>query len=364
MTRRTEEQARELLEELTLCPGIPGFEGPVRSLVTKTLEGLSNTQVSRDGLGSLLFEKSGTSSGPRIALDAHMDEVGFMVQSISENGTIKFVTLGGWWGHVLLAQRVNILTDSGTIPGVIGSKPPHFLSASERNKVQTPESMFVDIGASSRKEAEEWGVQVGDGIVPHCEFIPLKNEKILSAKAFDDRVGVGLLLETMLGLENVDHPNTTVGVAAVQEEVGCRGAVTSSHLSNPDVGIILEGTPADDTPGFPVDGRQAVFGKGPQIRFFDPTAISNRKLVRKVQEVAEANEIPIQIAVRRTGGTDAKSIHIHGRGVPTVVIGVPARYIHTHVSMIHMDDYEAARELLVALVQSLDEATVNALHED
>lgn len=362
MPARTEDQAVQLLERLTLAPGVPGQEGAVRRVVRDELSTLDGLRLEQDGLGSLVIERPGGPEGPRVALDAHLDEVGFMVQSLCEDGTLRLVPLGGWWGHVLPAQRVDVLTDDGErVPGVIGSKPPHFLTPAEREKVQTLDQLYVDIGAGSLAEAEQWGVQVGDAVVPHAEFIRFRDEKILSSKAFDDRVGVGLLVETLLGLEGLDPPNQVVGVAAVQEEVGCRGARTAAKIARPDVGIILEGTPADDSPGFPFDARQAILGQGPQIRFFDPTAISNRTLVRQVQAVAAEHDIPVQIAVRRSGGTDARSVHLHGTGVPTVVIGIPARYIHTHVSLIHLDDYQAARRLLVELVMSLDEETVASL---
>jgi endoglucanase len=245
------------------------------------------------------------------------------------------------------------------VPGVIGSKPPHFLGAGERDKVIAVDKMYIDVGASSRADVETLGVRVGDPVAPHSEWLEMGVDGVLSSKAFDDRVGVGLLCETMTALAGTSLPGTLVGVAAVQEEVGCRGAVTASAVSRPDVAIVLEGTPADDLPGF--TERQGVLGKGPQIRVSDPTALSNRRLVRWVEDVAAAADIPIQRAVRRSGGTDAKSIHLHGQGVPTVVIGVPARYIHTHAAMIQWRDYEAAFRLLLALVPSLDEEAVAAL---
>ena len=169
------------------------------------------------------------------------------------------------------------------------------------------------------------------------------------------------MVESMqqIARDHADLTASVIGVAAVQEEVGCRGAQTASAVAQPDVAIILEGTPADDTPGTP--DRQAVLGSGPQLRFYDPTAISNRSLVRHVEKVALAQGIPIQIAVRSSGGTNARSIHVHGRGVPTIVIGVPARYIHTHVSMIDPVDYAHAIQLVVAVVASLDADAVESL---
>ena len=344
----------ELLGRLSRAAGAPGAEHEVRTIVQEALRGIGD--LRHDRLGSVLSEKAGASEEPRVVLDAHMDEVGFMVQSISSEGNLGFIPLGGWWGHTLLGQRVDVVTEGGQVPGVIGCKPPHFLSPEERTKVLPLTSMYIDVGASDPHTVEELGIQIGDTVVPHAEFGEMAVPGILSGKAFDDRAGVGVLCEALRALDGLSHPNTVIGVAAVQEEVGCRGAATASALARPDVALVLEGTPADDLPGF--SERQAVLGQGPQIRFVDPTAISNRPLVRFVQAVAREQEIPVQLAVRRSGGTNAKNIQVHGAGVPTVVIGVPARYIHTHVSLIHWQDYCQAVGLVVEVVQRLDAATV------
>ena len=346
--------SKDFLRRLTLASGAPGAEDEVRGIVRETLSAAG--AISFDRLGSILCEKRGTRVQPRIQLDAHLDEVAFLVQGISDEGKLAFVPLGSWWGHVLLAQRVEVLTEDRRVPGVIGAKPPHFLAPAEKHKVLEVESMYIDVGASTRQEAESLGIRVGDPVVPHAEFMEFAVPGILSSKAFDDRVGVGLLCDVILSLQGSDHPNTVVGVGAVQEETGSRGAQTASTLAEPDAAIVLEGTPADDIPG--LSERQAVLGKGPQVRFSDPTAISNRRFLRFVEEVARDRKIPLQRAVRKSGGTDARTIHVHGRGVPTVVLGVPARYIHTHVGLIQWRDYLAARELAVELLRRLDEKAV------
>ena len=202
-------------------------------------------------------------------------------------------------------------------------------------------------------------MRIGDPVVPHSEFVETAVDGVMSCKAFDNRAGVGLMCETLRALADRDHPNTVIGVAAVQEEVGCRGAVTASVMTRPDVAIVLECAPADDLPGF--TERQAVLGGGPQVRFFDPTAISNRRLVHLVRDTAESIGVPIQLAVRRTGGTNASSIHRSGSGVPTVVVGVPARYIHTHVGLLQWRDYRSALQLVIELVMRLDSPTVEKL---
>lgn len=347
----------ELLKELSQAAGPPGSEGEIRGIVRRELEPAG--RLTYDRLGSILCEKQGRVEHPRVVLDSHLDEVGFMVQSISNEGKLAMVPLGGWWGHVLLGQRVEVMAGGGKIPGVIGSTPPHFLAADQRDKVIGIDKMYVDVGASESSQVEALGIRLGDAVVPRTEFMKFPVPGILSGKAFDNRAGVGLMCEVMLALRGKAHPNTVIGVGSVQEEVGCRGGATSSTLSAPDVAVVLEATPADDLPGF--EDRQAILGKGPQIRLFDPTAISNRRLVETVLEVAGSCDIPLQQAVRRTGGTDAKTIHGHGAGVPTVVIGVPSRYIHTHVSLLHWDDYCAARNLVLELVLALDRETVSGL---
>tara|TARA_B100000686_G_scaffold297443_1_gene329723 strand:+ start:153 stop:1223 length:1071 start_codon:yes stop_codon:yes gene_type:complete len=349
--------SKDLLRRLALAPGVPGSEDAVRAIVRETLSDVGT--ISYDRLGSVICEKRGDDGSPRVVLDGHMDEVGFMVQSITKEGRIFFVPLGGWWGHVLLAQRVDIMVKDGIVPGVIGSKPPHFIKASERERVMALDSMYIDVGASSRAEVEALGVRLGDPVVPHCEWIDFEVDGVLSCKAFDDRVGVGLMCEVMKSLSAESLPNTLLGVAAAQEEVGCRGASTASTLTEPDVGIVLEGTPADDLPGF-VE-RQGLLGKGPQVRLFDPTALSNRRLIRLVEEIVAENELQAQFAVRRSGATDARSINTFGKGVPTVVIAVPCRYIHTHVALMQWRDYEAAFDLIRRLVLRLDQETVFSL---
>jgi len=353
----SDSRSRQLLEQLSLAAGPPGGEDDVRRIVRDTLADVGKLEYDR--LGSVLCELPGSSPAPRIVLDSHLDEVGFMIQSIHAEGWLKFVPLGGWWGHTLLGQRVDILTEQGRVPGVIASKPPHFLSAEERKRVLNPTAMFIDVGTSRKDEALALGIRVGDMAVPRSEFIEMGVPGVLCGKALDNRIGVALMCETLLDLPSHPHPNTVIGVGAVQEEVGCRGAGTASELARPDVAIVLECTPADDLPG--ETQRQGILGGGPQIRFFDPTAIANRRLVRFVESVAGACGVPIQLAVRATGGTDAKSIQRHGAGVPTVVIGTPARYIHSHNALMQQEDYASARRLILELILRLDAPAVEEL---
>jgi putative aminopeptidase FrvX len=350
----SDDASRQRLERLSLAAGAPGAEDEVRAIVLETLRDAGTIRYDR--LGSLLCEKKGEADSPRVTVDSHLDEVAFMVQRITDEGRLTFVPLGGWWGHVLLGQRVDIVTERGKVPGVIGSTPPHFLTTEERRRVLELDKMYVDVGASNRDQATGLGIRLGDPIVPAAEFREMAVEGVLSGKALDNRLGVGLMCDTMLALRDRRHPNTVIGVAAVQEEVGLRGAGTASEIARPDVAIVLECTPADDLPGG--EDRQGVLGGGPQVRLFDPTAISNRRLVRFVETVAEECGVRIQPAVRRSGGTNAGAIHRSHAGVPTVVVAVPGRYIHSHVSLMQWSDYVGARTLALELVLRLDAAHV------
>ena len=344
------ETSIELLKSLTQADGIPGYEREVREIFREAVSDVG--PIETDKLGSIFCTRIGNAEHPRILLDSHLDEIGFVVQSVTENGFIKFLPLGGWWAHTLLAQRVTITTKLGKVPGVVGSTPPHLLSGS-RDKVLDMKDLFIDIGAENEEQAAEtFGVLPGCPIAPYGPFIPLKNSKLFSAKAFDNRVGVAIVIEALLRLD--EHPNTVIGAGSVQEEVGLRGARTLAASVEPDLAIVLEGPPADDTPGLSVGASQGKLGDGVQIRIIDSSMIANPKLVDFVIETAKRHDIPYQLGVRQSGGTDGGAIHQSGRGVPSVVLGVPSRYIHSHVSIINIDDYTAALELTMHLVREID----------
>ena len=350
-----------LLRELTNAAGAPGFEREVRQVMEKYLAPLS--EVSRDRLGSVIGRKPGKSDRPRIMLAGHLDEVGFMVSLITDDGFVRFQTLGGWWDQVLLAQRVVIKTRQGDVIGVIGSKPPHVLSSEERKKLVEKKDMFIDVGAFSKEEALAMGIRPGDPIVPATEFTLMKNERLVLAKALDNRIGCALAVEVLRRLQGVEHPNTVYGVGTVQEEVGLRGAQTSAHLIEPDVGIALEVSIAGDVPGMKPEEAQSKLGKGPTVLLYDSTLVPNVNLRDLVIDVAEAEGIPLQFDVMPGGGTDAGRIQFFGHGVASICIGVPTRYIHSHAGIMHLDDFEAAARLLTALVQRLDAETVARLYE-
>ena len=352
------EDAISLLRELADAHSAPGFEEEVRSVFVRELNEIG--EISTDGLGSVFCESG---EGPRVLVAGHMDEVAFRVQSVTPEGFIKFVALGGWWPHTLLAQRVAITTENGEkILGVVASKPPHFLPEAERSRVLSISDMFIDVGASSRADLDEnYGVQIGDPVVPVSAFTAMHGDDLFMAKAFDNRVGMACTIQAAKILSRQNHPNTLIACGTVQEELGVRGATTAARKAGPDVVIVLEGTPADDTPGFSQNAAQGAVGQGVQIRLQDPTAMMNPALVDLAVKLAKKNKIPHQMAVRDSGGTDARAFQLSNLGVPTIVLGVPARYIHSHNSIIDVRDYLAMLDLTVALVDNLHQEQVNAL---
>jgi putative aminopeptidase FrvX len=340
----------QLLRELTEAHGIPGYEAEVRALVRKHLQPLGT--IDHDRIGSLVC-RNGT-SGPRVMLAAHLDEIGFMVSHITDDGFLKFLPLGGWWDQVLLGQRVLIKTHRGDLPGVIGAKPPHVLPQDERKKVVELKEMYIDIGAGAKEDVEGAGVRLGDPVVPDSSFASLMNGRVYMGKAFDDRVGLALVIDTMRHFSERPHPNVLFGVGTVMEEVGLRGAKTCSSLVDPDLAIILEVDICGDVPGIKPEESSIKLGGGPALVLLEARLIPHLKFRDLVIETARERDIPLQFSAWTGGSTDGGQIHLHGAGVPTVVLGVPARHIHSHSGLIRRDDYERTLELVVALIGKLD----------
>lgn len=353
------DQRLELMRALTDAPGVPGFEGPVRQVMHEALAPLG--EVMHDNIGSILARKDGPADGPRVLMAGHLDEVGFMVTRITDDGFLKFQTLGGWWEMVMLAQRVTIETRNGSIPGVIGSKPPHVISAEARKKMVEKKDMFIDIGASSAEEAREWGVRPGDPVIPCCPFTPMRNEKLLMAKAWDNRFGCALAVEVMRALKDETLPCSLYAGATVQEEIGLRGATTIGNMVQPDISFAFDVGIAGDTPGVSADEAQSKLGAGPMLLLYDASMVPSTALRDLVIDTAEAEDIPFQYDAMPGGGTDAGRFHVIGAGAPSLVVGIPSRYIHTHASIIHRDDFDAAVKLMAAVIRKLDAETVARL---
>lgn len=342
-----------MLKDLTDAKGIPGHEKEVRKVMENYIEPYAD-EVYTDHLGSLIGKKVGKSDGPKIMVAGHLDEVGFMVTRIDDDGFLYFQTVGGWWSQVMLAQRVTIMTAKGDVTGVIGSKPPHILSPEARKKPVEIKDMFIDIGASSKEEAESFGVRPGDSVVPYFEFTQMKNEKMLLAKAWDNRIGCAIAIDVLRQLQEEEHPNIVYGVGTVQEEVGLRGAKTSAHLIEPDIGFGVDVGIAGDTPGITDKEADSKLGEGPQVILYDASMVSHKGVRDLVVQTAEEKQIPFQYSSMPGGGTDSGSIHITANGVPSLSITVPTRYIHSHAAMLHRDDYENAVKLIVETIKKID----------
>lgn len=354
------EKTLQLFKTLTELPGAAGNEHLVRKFIREQLSQYTD-EIVQDKLGSIFGVKRGDENGPTIMVAGHMDEVGFMVTSITENGMIRFQTLGGWWSQVLLAQRVQIMTDNGSVIGVIGSIPPHLLDEAKRSKPMEISNMLIDIGADNREDAKKIGIKPGQQIVPICPFTPMANEKKILAKAWDNRYGCGLAIELLDEVKDEKLPNILYSGATVQEEVGLRGARTAANMINPDLFFALDASTANDMSGDKNEFGQ--LGKGTLLRILDRSMVTHRGMREFILDTAETNKIPYQYFVSQ-GGTDAGQVHLSNEGVPSAVIGVCSRYIHTHASIVHVDDYAAAKELLVKLVKACDKTTVETIRQN
>ncbi len=368
-------ESMKFLEELTNCFGPSGFEKEpariVKGYVSKYCDG-----ITTDKLGSLLFTKKGSAEKPVVLLPGHVDEVGFMISSINKAGFLTFNPLGGWFDQVLLGQRVKVKTAKGIIPGIIAAKPPHLLSAEERGKVVTKDKMFIDIGASNENEAKEMGVRLGNPVMPDSCFSTIEkkifrdgkkkgSDTIAIGKAFDDRIGTFIAAEVVrtLSVQKIKHPNTVVGAATTQEEVGLRGARTTAHVVNPDVCLTLEVDIAGDVPGIEPSEAPTKMGLGPSITTYDSSMIPNQELLEFVLSTADRSKIPYQLSQIARGGTDAGIIHISNAGCPSLVIGVPTRHIHAHAGLLSLSDTENAIKLLVEVIKKMDRKKVDSFTE-
>lgn len=361
---KMEKVQEQLLIDLTSANGIAGHEKEVRE-VFKAYTRDSVEKFVSDGLGGIFGVKTGNPNGPKIMFAGHMDEVGFMVTQITEKGFVKFQTIGGWWNQVMLAQQVTITTHDGhKIDGVIGSKPSHILSVEDRKKPVEVTDMFIDIAASSKEEAESWGIRPGDMVTPSIEFKRLNGTKYLMAKAWDNRVGTAVAAQLLKELDSINHENIVFSGANVQEEIGLRGAKVSSNVIQPDISFALDTGIPGDTPGIAPHQADSILGKGPQIVIYDASMVPHRGLRDFVIDLAEELDIPFQYAAIAGGGTDAGSQHVSGKGVPSLAICIPIRYLHTHATIMHEDDFHATLRLVKALAERLTWEAVEKIKEN
>jgi putative aminopeptidase FrvX len=341
------------MERLTNAFGAPGFEEEVVDVI-KEWAGDAYV-IEEDGMHNLRLYPPGAGADRTVMLEAHLDEVGFMVQAVHPNGTLSFLPLGDWHAQNIPAHKVRIRTQKGDIPGVIATKPPHFMGKEERERLVPLSDMAIDIGASSRQETMDvYGVGPGDAVVPDARF-QINAHGIMLGKAFDCRLGCACVMEVLHKLRGHSLPFSLAGAFSAQEEVGARGAKVNAAAVKPAAAIVFEGTPADDT--FRENGMaQGALGGGPQIRCMDRVTIGHRGLINLARELAEQHHIPCQLAVRAGGGTDAGVIQTGAGAVPTLILGVPVRYAHTHYGFARMDDLRHVIRLAELVILNLDQA--------
>jgi endoglucanase len=354
-----QDRAEKLVEELTNAPGVPGQEGEVWRIVARELRA-AGAEVSTDGLGSAIGVFRGTADSPRIMLAAHMDELGQLVKYVTPDGFVKFLPLGGWFDQALVDKRWIIHTSKGPVAGVSGIKTIHISSSEDRSRVFPREQLFIDVGARSKGEAEALGIHPGDPVTPDSRFSRLGNG-FLTAKAFDDRLGLAVMLEAVRRLSAMKHPNAIYAVGTVQEEIGLRGAHTSSQVVKPDVGISVEVGVAGDYPGVGPDQAQEKLGGGPGLFLHDSSMLPNLKLKDFFFRVAAEKGIPLQPELLTGYGEDGAEMQKWSTGTPAVNFTVPVRYLHSFNGVIRREDFDKAVDLLVEVLVRLDAKAVEEI---
>lgn len=353
------QQELQELRNLTEAPGAPGFEEAVNDLIRIRLKGKVN--IEEDSTRNLyLRHRKNRGDRPLLMLDGHSDEVAFMVQAVLANGTLTLVPLGGMLPEKMAAQELAVRTRQGNyLPGIVTSTPPHFLSAADKEKKLGWDSLKLDIGAVSAADALSLGIEIGAPAVPVSPFRFLEPQGIIKAKALDNRLGCSAVAAVMELLAEEELNIDLVGVISAQEEVGHRGAQISARRIKPDAALVLEGTPADDNFRDSA-AAQSVLKRGPQIRFRDASMIANPRFVAYARSLAEEAGLPFQTAVRAGGGTDGGAIHLTAAGVPTVVLGVPVRYVHTPHGLAAWDDFAGLIRWTAAIASDLTEKRIKS----
>ena len=350
----------ELLRLLSDTAGAPGFEEPIRKVMVDQMRPFASA-ITFDGLGSIIATQGTT--GPRIMVDAHMDELGGMVRRITPRGLLTMQMLGGWLDQALVDQRWTIIGAKGPVKAVTGIRDVHVVPADERTRVYSRDSLFLDVGATSEAEVRAMGISVGDPIVPDAPFEVLNGTGRYLGKAWDDRVGCAVVVEAMRRLATAPHPNQISWVITTQEEIGLRGAHSASDVVKPELGIAIEGGITGDVfPGRPEE-TQAVLDGGPVLFVYDSSALPNRKLSAFVKQTAAERKIPLQLDLVQGYGDDSAEIQKSTGGVPTVNLLVPARYTHAHNGVISRRDFDQMVDLLVAMLQKLDGPAVAAIRD-
>ena len=346
-----EQESLNLIKKLTEAQGISGQESRIRAILEEEMRPFVD-EIEVSPLGNIFgIKKSQVPNAPRLMVAAHMDEVGFIVKYIQDNGLIKVVPIGGWNVYGVSAQRYTLQTAKGDYPIISSMVAPHLLRGKEQSQLK-PEQIVFDAGFVSKEEALEFGVRPGAAIVPEVTTVLTANKKGIISKAWDNRYGCVVIIEVLKRLKNIQLPFDLIIGATVQEEVGLRGVKGAVHHYDPDVFIAVDCSPAGDTE--PNGDKQGILGDGFLLRIQDPGMITHRGLIDYIQGIAEEWYINYQ-PFFSAGGTDAGAAHTMNDGVPSAVIGVPARYIHGHQALYHIEDYKSARKMLYQAIINFDE---------
>jgi endoglucanase len=339
---------QSLLEKLSNAHGISGWEGSIQQIVKEEIAPYVD-EVRIDKLGNLIAIKKGES--PSVMIEAHADEIGLMVKQVDEKGFLRFIRIGGWFDQTLLNQRVVIHTRSGPVTGVIGCKPPHVMNDKERKKIVESKDMFIDVGCSSDREAEELGIYPGTPVSIDRTFALLQGDRV-TGKAFDNRAGLVAMIEA---LRRTKTKSTIYAVATVQEEVGLKGAKVAADGLDPDVARASDVTVPGDHPGIEKKDAPIEMGKGPVVVVADASGrgiMATPQILEWMVGTAREFSIPVQLEASEGGTTDATSIYLTKSGIPTGVISVATRYIHSPVEVLSLSDVERSAELMARCMET------------
>ncbi len=347
-------QALELIRQLADAPGASGFEDEVVAVARRWAAPIG--EMKEDFLRNLYIHRKENRGGrPVVMIDAHSDEVGLIVHSIRPNGTIRFLSLGSWNTATLPGMKMLVRNKWGKyIPGIIAAKPVHFMSAAEKaNPTQGMDNLVLDVGARSDQEAREvFGIRMGEPIVPSTQFEYDAEHDLMFGKGFDCRIGCAAMIEALRRLEGKELPCDVIAVLSSQEELGPRNSKVTVHHIHPDIAIVMEGCPADDTFTEPY-AIQTALKKGPMFRHMDVSAICAPRYQRWALDLAEQKGIPVQEAVRQGGGNNAASIQTALVGAPAIVAGIPVRYAHTPNCISSYFDFEMGVQMVMALLENI-----------
>jgi putative aminopeptidase FrvX len=350
-----------LLEKLSNAAGPPGAEEPVRAIMVGEMKPLASEPLKYDGMGSVIAQQGKT--GPRIMIDAHMDELGGMVRRVTPTGFLSMQMLGGWLDQALVDQRWVIIGSKGPVHAVTGIRDIHVITPEERTRVFPRESVFLDIGAKNAAEVAALGVEPGDPVVPDSPFLVMNGTGNYLGKGWDDRIGCAVLLESMRRTASMPHANQLFYVATTQEEVGLRGARAAVNMVKPEIGIAIEGGITGDVPGDRPEETQVKLGAGPGMFLYDSSAIANRKMVAFTRKTASAKGLPLQADLVQGYGDDSAELQTMDGGAPTINLVVPVRYTHSHNGIVNRQDFDQTVELVVQMLVQMDAKTVEELRD-